>query len=152
MLFVVVQWQVYIKGGKLVEAHGSFSTASCVRCKSKQDPEVVKVCVWVYVCCMVWMEFRAFFICQATIFLGQIPRCSPKYCMVSIVICTYCCHTMLLWYVSCDFPHRGSGEIRYCVLWRRPPHKISFLTTTWLFKMWSSIHHHGNISCGTPCS
>ena len=42
-----------IKGEKLVEAHGSFSMASCVRCKSKQDPEVVKVCV-----CVCWCGCR----------------------------------------------------------------------------------------------
>lgn len=32
-----------ISPGKLVEAHGSFSTASCIKCKSKQDSEEVKV-------------------------------------------------------------------------------------------------------------
>ena len=37
-----------IKPAKLVEAHGSFSTASCIRCESKQDPEEVKVQLHVY--------------------------------------------------------------------------------------------------------
>ena len=32
-----------VEGGRLVEAHGSFSTASCTRCHSKQDPQDVKV-------------------------------------------------------------------------------------------------------------
>jgi len=32
-----------VKPGKLVEAHGSFTTASCTRCKSKQDPEEARV-------------------------------------------------------------------------------------------------------------
>ncbi len=32
-----------IQAGKLVEAHGSFATASCIQCKTKQDPRQVKV-------------------------------------------------------------------------------------------------------------
>ena len=32
-----------VEGGRLVEAHGSFSTASCTHCHSKQDPLEVKV-------------------------------------------------------------------------------------------------------------
>ena len=32
-----------VKPGKLVEAHGSFSTASCIKCKTKQDSAEVKV-------------------------------------------------------------------------------------------------------------
>ena len=30
-------------GGKLVEAHGSFNTASCIKCKTKHDATEVKV-------------------------------------------------------------------------------------------------------------
>ena len=37
-----------VSTGKLVEAHGSFSTASCINCKTKQDPEQVKVHVYTY--------------------------------------------------------------------------------------------------------
>jgi NAD-dependent SIR2 family protein deacetylase len=48
-----------VEGGRLVEAHGSFSTASCTRCHSKQDPQDVK----------------------AAIFSDQIPKC--KHCNVS---------------------------------------------------------------------
>ena len=29
---------------RLVEAHGSFDTASCIRCATKHDPKEVKVC------------------------------------------------------------------------------------------------------------
>jgi NAD-dependent deacetylase sirtuin 3 len=47
-----------VQGGKLVEAHGSFSTASCTRCHSKHDPEEVK----------------------NAIFSDRIPRCKHKYC------------------------------------------------------------------------
>ena len=39
-----------VKEGRLVEAHGSFSTASCIRCHSKQDTEEVKVRYSLYTC------------------------------------------------------------------------------------------------------
>ena len=32
-----------VKTSKLVEAHGTFFTASCISCKSKQDSKIVKV-------------------------------------------------------------------------------------------------------------
>jgi len=44
LMFVLYLYLVAgVKPGKLVEAHGTFSTASCISCKSKQDPELVKV-------------------------------------------------------------------------------------------------------------
>ena len=43
-----------VSSGKLVEAHGSFSTASCINCKTKQDPEQVKVRM--YLPLMTWLH------------------------------------------------------------------------------------------------
>ena len=43
------QWYVFIQlvaevpAGKLVEAHGTFSTASCTRCQKSYDGEQIKV-------------------------------------------------------------------------------------------------------------
>ena len=42
-MYICVNSVAGVKPGKLVEAHGSFSTASCIICKTKQDPDEVKV-------------------------------------------------------------------------------------------------------------
>ena len=86
-----------ISPGKLVEAHGSFSTASCIKCKSKQEPEEVKVCgvqslaakYHTYTLVIDYLDHLNICIkylsplTQAAIFDGKVPRCKYKYCMVS---------------------------------------------------------------------
>ena len=43
MVCFFIQLVAEVPAGKLVEAHGTFSTASCIRCQKSYDGEQIKV-------------------------------------------------------------------------------------------------------------
>ncbi len=68
-----------VQAGKLVEAHGSFASASCIQCNTKHNAVEVKVQATnpsstLNGNCMLM---------QAAIFNGKTPRCRHKHCYVS---------------------------------------------------------------------
>lgn len=92
-----------IKPGKLVEAHGSFSTASCTLCHAKHNSDDIKVWFVLYLSLSVCFIMLLLIIIinhfcflfdfsspQAAIMSSTIPKCKHKFCSVSVIaiLCT----------------------------------------------------------------
>ncbi len=72
-----------VQGGKLVEAHGSFASASCIKCKTKQDVEEVKVHTRIHTHTHPRAHTINYPCLQEAIFEKRLPRCKHKHCFVS---------------------------------------------------------------------